>query len=138
MDAKKFIMATLAGAVTSFLLGFIFYVVLLEAYFQSAAGSSAGFYRQEPILWSIFLGELTMAGLVTLIFARWASIRTLIGGAKGGALIGVFFGLAINLVLYGTTTMGTLMSGLVDSVISMIRLGITGGVIGWVLGRLSS
>ena len=42
MDAKKIIIATLAGAVTLFLLGFVFYVVLLNDFFMNAAGSSAG------------------------------------------------------------------------------------------------
>jgi len=135
MDAKKAIMASLAGAVTLFLLGFIFYGVLLMDFFNNAAGSSANVYRQEPILWSIFLGELSTAALVTIIFGRWASIKTFMGGLKGGAIIGLLMGLGINLVFYGTTTLGTLASTLVDPVISVIRLGIAGGVIGWVLGK---
>jgi len=89
MDAKKVIMASLAGAVTLFLLGFIFYGVLLMDFFNNAAGASASVYRQEPILWAIFLGELSTAALVTIIFGRWASIKTFMGGLKGGAIIGL-------------------------------------------------
>ena len=108
MDAKKFIMAMLAGAVTLFLLGYVFYVALLADFFMKAAGSAAGTFRQEPILWSIFLGEAAMAALITLIFGRWASIKTFTGGLKAGAIIGILAGLSINFVFYGTTTLGTM------------------------------
>ncbi len=135
MDAKKFIMAMLAGAVTLFLLGYVFYVALLADFFMKAAGSAAGTFRQEPILWSIFLGEAAMAALITLIFGRWASIKTFTGGLKAGAIIGILAGLSINFVFYGTTTLGTMTSGLADSIVTLIRHAIAGGVIGWVLGR---
>ena len=82
MDAKKFIMAMLAGAVTLSLLGYVFYVALLADFFMKAAGSAADTFRQEPILWSIFLGEAAMAALITLIFGRWASIKTFTGASK--------------------------------------------------------
>ncbi len=135
MDAKKVIMASLAGAVTLFLLGYIFYGVLLMDFFNNAAGSYASVYRQEPILWSIFLGELSMAVLLTIVFGRWASIKTFMGGLQGGAIIGLLVGLGMNLIFYGTTTLGTMTSTLVDPIISVIRLGIAGGVVGWVLGK---
>ncbi len=134
MDAKKFIMGTLAGGVTLFLLGFVFYAVLFADFFANAAGSSAGAFREEPILWSIFVGEATMAGLVTLIFGRWAGIGNFMEGAKSGALIGLFVGVAINFIFYGTTTLSTITSALTDSVITIVRIGIAGGVIGLVLG----
>ncbi len=135
MNTKSFIMSTLAGAVTLFLLGFVFYAVLLMDFFEKAAGSSAVAYRQEPILWAIFLGEVASAALVTFIFQRWASIKTFATGAKGGAIIGVLISLAMGFIYYGTTTLGTMTSTLADVIISLIRFGLAGGVIGWVTGR---
>ncbi len=135
MDAKKLVMASVAGAVTLFVLGGLFYVLLLEDFFTKAAGDAAVAYRQEPLLWSIFLGELANAVLVTVIFGRWASIKTFMGGVKGGAVIGLLMGLGIALIFYGTTTLGNITSTLADALITVIRYGIAGGVIGWVLGR---
>lgn len=135
MDAKKFIMATLAGGVTLFCLGYVFYEALLGDFFKSAAGDSAAL-RQEPIIWAIFVGETVIAAVLTMIFGRWAAIKTFVGGAKAGAILGVLLALGINFTLFGTTTMMTMVAAVVvDPLISLVRLGVAGGVIGWVLGR---
>ena len=134
MDAKRFILATLAGAITLFLLGFLFYGVLLMDFFHEAAGSSAVVYREETILSAIFLGEVARAALVTKIFG-WASIKTFMGGVKGGATFGVLVALGINLIFYGVTTMYTMNAALVATIVALIRFAIAGGVIGWVSGR---
>jgi hypothetical protein len=133
MSSKTYIFATLAGAVTLFLLGFVFYVLLFENFFTSAAGTSAGVYREEPLIWAIFIGELFGAALLTMILGHWAGVRTFTGGAKSGVIIGLLLGLAINLTLYGTTHLSTLVAGIADAVITLIRYGIAGGVIGLVL-----
>ena len=135
MDAKKFIMAALAGGVTLFVLGGIFYAILLADFFNSAAGDSVGTYRQEPIFWAILVGELCAAALVTLIFGRWASISTFAGGAKAGAIFGVLLSLSFGLTMYGTTTLMSMAAVLVDPIVNLIRYVVAGGVIGWVLGR---
>ncbi len=135
MDTKKLTLGSLAGAVTLFLLGFVFYAVLLESFFNEAAGASASVYKAEPTLWAIFVGELLMAVLVATIFLRWATISTFMGGLKGGAIIGTLLGLGFAFTMFGTTTMMSLPAILVEGVVSAIRFGIAGGVIGWVLGR---
>ena len=135
MDIKKLSLAAAAGGVTLFILGAVFYVGLLESFFNEAAGTSANVYRAEPLMWAIFLGELCAAVLITYIFQRWATIKTLKGGVKGGAVIGLLLGLAINLTMYGTTTMSTLPAVLVDAAVTTIRFSLAGGVIGWLLGR---
>ena len=81
------------------------------------------------------MGELSMAALVTMIFGRWASIKTFVGGMKGGAIIGLLAVLSFDMIFYGTTTLGTLTSTLVDPLIGMVRAAVAGGVIGWILGR---
>lgn len=135
MDAKKLTLGSLAGAVALFLLGYVFYEALLGNFFAEAAGSSASAMRAEPVLWSIFVGELLMAGMLATVFLRWATISTFMGGLKGGALIGGLVGLGFAFVMFGTTSMMTLPSVLVEGVVSAIRYGLAGGVIGWVLGR---
>lgn len=135
MDAKKFVLAVLGGAVTLFILGFVFYGWLLMDFFAKAAGEAASVYRAQPILWAIFLGEASFAVLMTLIFGSWGSINTFMGGLKAGALIGLLASLSMGLVFFATTTMVTLSSAVVDLVVSIIRMGLAGAVIAWILGR---
>lgn len=135
MDIKKLTLAAVAGGITMFILGGLFYEVLLKGFFMDAAGQAAGAYRAEPIIWAIILGELSFATLVAYIFQRWATIKTFMGGLKGGAVIGLLIGLGINLVFYGTTTLMEGAAVIVDPLITVIRLALAGGVIGWLLGR---
>jgi hypothetical protein len=135
MSAKQFLLSTLAGFVTLFFLGFLFYAVLLMDFFGSH--TSAGAMREAPIFWALIVSELTLAALGTIIFGRWASISTAMGGLKAGILIGLLLGIAFNFGMYATSTMMDMTAGLVDIVVTAIRVGASGAVIGLVLGKVS-
>lgn len=137
MDAKKRIMATLAGFVVYFMLGFLFYGVLLMDFYASHAGTATGVMRtdSEMVWWSLIAGNVVHAYLLVYIFGNWANITTFGGGLKAGALIGFIMSLGLGLNMYGTTNISDLTSTLVDPIIMTIMMGATGGVIGWVLGR---
>lgn len=45
----------------------------------------------------IFLSNLVMALMLAVVFEYWASIRTFVGGLKGGAILGFLFALSIDL-----------------------------------------
>lgn len=132
---KKFVLATFAGGITLFLLGGLFYDFLFHDYIKNATETASITYRKDPIVWIILLAEIITAGLVTLIFSRWATISTFTGGVKAGIIFGLLYGLGLNLLWFGTTNMGNLTTELVDSLLYMIRFTFAGGVIGWVLGR---
>jgi len=137
MDAKKRMMATLAGFIVYFMLGFILYGVLLMDFFAAHSGTATGVMRLDTDMqwWALIAGNVVQAYLLVYIFGNWANITTFGGGLKAGAIIGFIMSLGISLNMYGTTNVSDLTSTLVDPFVMSVMLGITGGVIGWVLGR---
>lgn len=130
-------MATLAGFVVYFMLGFILYGVLLMDFYSSHTGTATGVMRIDADMqwWALIAGNVVQAYLLVYIFGNWANITTFGGGLNAGAIIGFIMSLGISLNMYGTTNISDLTSTLVDPVVMSVMLGITGGVIGWVLGR---
>jgi len=71
MDTKKFITGTLVGGVAYFFLGFLFYVVLFEGFFQSNMGSATGVQKTDDMVWwALILGNLASAALLSFIFLK--------------------------------------------------------------------
>ena len=134
MDNKKFLSGTLVGGVVNFLLGFVFYVVLFQGFFEANAGSATGVAKAEMAWWPLILGNLALAALITYIFLNWANISSFAGGLKAGAIIGFLMALGYDMIMFDTTNIMTLTGSLVDVAISTIMWAITGGVIGAILG----
>lgn len=137
MDAKKRMLATLAGFVVFFLLGWLLYGFLLMDFYATNSGSATGIMREESemVWWALILGNLFQAYLLVYIFGKWANITTFGGGFSAGLIIGLILGFAVNLSWYGTMNITNLTATLVDPFVSGIMMAITGGVVGWVLGR---
>ena len=137
MDAKKRIMATLAGFVVFFFMGFLLYGMLLMDFFMANAGSATGVYREdaEMVWWALALGNLLQSYLLVYIFSKWANITTFSSGLQAGAMIGLILGLGYDLTMYGTSNISNLTATLVDPLVVAVTMGATGGVIGMVLGR---
>lgn len=137
MDAKKRLMATLAGFVVIFLLGWLLYGMLLMDFFMSNTGTATGVQRDESemVWWALALGNLCMAYLLVYIFGKWANVTTFSGGLQNGAIIGLIIGFAFDLTMYGTSNLMNLTATLVDPLVTAVMMGVTGGVIGMVLGR---
>ncbi len=137
MTAKNRILATLAGFVVLFLLGWLLYGALLMDFYESNAGSTTDAMRAEEdiVWWALILGNLFQAYLLVYVFGKWASITSFSGGFKAGAVIGLILGLAINLSMFGTTNLMNLTVTLIDPIVSAVMMGVTGGVIGAILGK---
>ena len=86
MNVKNFLLAGLAGGITDFLLGWIFYGMLFHDFFGG----------QEPNLTYIFAGCMCFGFLLSYIYVRWANITTMLAGATAGAGIGLLMGLMQN------------------------------------------
>jgi len=134
MDAKKFAIGTLVGGIAFFLLGWLMYGMLFMNYFQANVGSATGVNKEAMDMWALFLGNLAMAALFTLIFLRWAGVSTFVGGLKAGAVIGLLIALGYDLTMFGTTNIMTLGGVMMDVVVYTVMSAIAGGLIGLVLG----
>ncbi|MFM9837293.1 MAG: DUF1761 family protein [Cyclobacteriaceae bacterium] len=137
MDAKKRIMATLAGFIVYFMLGFLLYGILLSDFMGANTGSATGVMRTDDDMqwWALIVGNVVQAYLLVYIFGNWANITTFGGGLKAGAIIGFIISLGFGLNMYGTTNISNLTATLVDPIVMTVMMGATGGAIGWVLGR---
>ncbi len=137
MDAKKRILATLAGFVVFFMLGWLLYGMLLVDFFNVNRGTATGVMREESemVWWALVGGNLMQAYLLVYVFGNWANVTTFGAGFKAGSVIGLIIGFGIDLTMYGTTHIMNLTGTLVDPFIVAVMMGLSGGVIGMVLGK---
>ncbi len=123
----KTLVAALAGGLTLFVTGGLFYVLLLKDFFTVDVSTDT------INLLFIVPGELVFGCLLGWILSRFGT-STVVDGAKNGALIGFLVALAYGLLLYGSTTMADLTYYLADAVVWAIRYACAGAVVGWLLG----
>lgn len=140
MNTQKILLAGLLGGVVAFLLGFLFYGMLLTNFFEANAGTATGVMRGDTdMLWiPMIIGHLAWGLLFSLIFGRWASISTFASGAKAGAVLGLLIAITFDMISLGSTNVSTLNAALVDIVVMTAVSALVGGVVGWFLGRGSA
>lgn len=128
MNVKNFLLAGIAGGITDFLLGWIFYGMIFRQYFGGA----------EPNLAFIFAGCMSFGFLISYIYVRWANLITLMTGARAGAGIGLLLGLMDNFFRYSMTTDAPdYQKFAVDTLIYMVLGACVGAVCAVVNGTLS-
>ncbi len=128
----KFLTATLIRTIVGLAMGFLIFGLALAACIQENASAN----ETQNMLWLV-LGHIAFAVLLTIIFQRWAGIKTAGTGAKAGAIISLLFAIAYNWIYPGTTDLfpGGLVATIIDALGVMIIWSITGAAIGWALGR---
>jgi hypothetical protein len=134
MNTNKFIMGTVAGGITFFLVGFIIYGLALMSFFEAHAGSATGVAKVDMVWWALILGNMASAGLLSYIFLKWANISSFGSGASAAAIIGFFMSLSFNMVNFATTNVTDMTGAFADVAVSVVYFAIGGGVIGAVLG----
>ena len=91
---RGFLLATVAGAVTLFVVGGALYG-LLEDFFANDVS------RDVPVWWALGLGQLLHAAVLTLVLS-WRGVVTGWEGLQAGALFGALLGLGMALMGYAT------------------------------------
>lgn len=134
MNNSKFVVATLAGGITYFILGFLVYAVALEGFYSAHAGSATGVAKMDMQFWPLILGNLSHAALLAYVFLKWAGIKTFGAGFSAGITIGFFVSLGFDMVQYDTANLMDLTGTLVDVIVYATMTGIVGGIVGWVIG----
>lgn len=134
MNTNKFLMGTVAGGITFFLVGFIIYGLALMSFFEAHAGSATGVAKADMVWWALILGNMSSAALLSYIFLKWANISSFGSGASAAAIIGFFMSLSYDMVNFATTNAMDMTGAFADVVVSVVYFAIGGGVIGAVLG----
>ncbi len=134
MKSNNILIGGLIGGVTSFLLGWIIYGVLLK---DAMTSPVSGLMKPETdMVWWAMIGSCLAQGfLLSYIFGRWANITTAVGGASAGATLGILMALYYDLGFYAMSNMFTMQTMLMDIVMSGVMMGAVGAVVGWWLGR---
>jgi hypothetical protein len=136
MSTSKILIAGLVTGVVAFLLGWLFYGILLMDFFESNAGNATGVSRGESMIWwALIAGNLIWGIFFAYIFGKWANISTAMTGAKAGAIIGLLLGAGWGLIYYGTSDIMNLTATIVDILVTGVTSAIMGAVAGWMLGR---
>ncbi|MBK7869861.1 MAG: DUF2177 family protein [Saprospiraceae bacterium] len=135
MSTNKILLAGVVGGVAFFLLGFLFYGLLLMDFMKSNAGEMGALMKEPPTWWALILGNLAWGLLIAVIFGRWANISTFMTGLKAGAIIGLLATLSWDLTMFGTMNGMNLTGVIVDVLVGTAMTAVTGGVVGWMLGR---
>jgi uncharacterized membrane protein len=131
---KNFAIATLAGTVAFFILGYVLYGLLLMGFFQSNAGSAMGVSKETPDFLWLILGNLVTAAFLGVLLG-WKGANDVASGAKAGALVGFLLSLGYGLTMFATSNISNLTATLVDPFVSAILFGVTGAVMGMMLGK---
>ena len=134
---KKLILATLAGSVVQFLLGWLIYGLLLANFMNSNTTHYEGLMKDMntgSFMILIFLSGLVMSFLITYIFQRWAKFDKFFVGLNAGFLIGFLTALSYDLYFLASMNMFSISATIVDVIANTVVVGIVGAVIAWVLG----
>ena len=131
----RVLLATVVGAVTIFLLGYLFFGILLAQYTMAGEIQYAGLRKTPPDMLLLVLKNIVQAFLLVYVFQYLAEIRTFIGGIKAGAVIIFLITLSQNLSLLSIMNLHTRYTpNILDLAGETVRAAFGGGVIGAILG----
>jgi hypothetical protein len=133
MNVNKLLVGTLLAFVAYFMGGFLLYTIVFKGLLAS---TNPGLHlaQAEPNMIALVVGNFAAAFLLTFIFEKLSSVRTLKSGLTYGFIIGALFALSFDCMMLGTTNLMTWSGVLVDMVVYSIISAIAGGVLGWFLG----
>lgn len=131
----RVLLATIVGAITIFLLGYLIFGILLAPYTTAGEIQYTGLRKEPPDMLLLILKNIVQALLLVYMFEYLAGIRTFLGGVKAGTIIMFLITLSLNLSLLSIMNLHTgFTANILDVVGETVRAAVGGGVIGAVLG----
>ena len=138
MDAKRFGVATIVGAIVLAVVGYLIFNVMVAGFYAANVGSATGVDRASQIQWAMAVGNLAYAALIAYVLERGAVPVSIGEGAKVGAIVGFLIWLCVDFILYGATNMGNLTRTMVDPCLEIIHGGVGGAVMAAVAYRATA
>lgn len=129
MKTKNFLISGISGGIVYYLLGWLFYGILLKDFFPQPEEST-------QMMIFILFGCLTYGLFIAYIFTKWAQISTASSGAKAGATIGFWLGLFFNFFNMAMMPEATYEMAAIDLGVTILSSAITGAIIGAVIGKI--
>ena len=131
VSAACFLGATLAGMVTTAVMGGLIYGFLFAGFIESNFGSATGVMKTPEFLW-VGLAHIPFGVLLALL-VLWRGDCSAVGGLVTGAILGFLMAAGYDLSQYGTTNLWSLRLTLLDPFLSMVMTAVAGSVVGMVL-----
>ena len=125
----KILRGTIFGGISYFLLGWLFYGILLMGYLSANMNQCTARPDGSMIWWAIILSNFSAALLLTLIL-KWFAAKGIPDGLKIGALFGLLFSMTVALSSWSMTTMYSGFSALIaDIIASTVVFAVVGMII---------
>jgi hypothetical protein len=137
VNTKQWVVGTIVGGVVLYVLGYVFFELLLGDFYAANGGSATGVMREAPIFWALGVGAAAYTLLVLYALKSQGAAVSMASGMKAGAIVGCLIWLCADFTLYGITNMSNLTLTIVDPAMEIVRGGILGAVLGMVLPKLA-
>ncbi len=135
MNVKRMVIGTLVGGVVLYAVGYLFWEMLFDAFFDANDGSATGVERAAPIIWAVVLGNLFYAKLITLTLEGKSGSPSIADGLKIGAIVGLLLWGTADFILYGFTNLNNLTGTIADTLLEGVHGGIAGAAIAFALAK---
>ena len=130
MFSKQNLLATLAGTVAMFLLGYLIWGIATQDFMEQHSLVDVMKSDEEMNMLYIFLGNLFGAFALSTIYGKWARGHHSAGqGFQFGAWVGFLIGVGMGLVWLGTSNMMDSTGHAVEAILDIIYYGLVGMVI---------
>jgi hypothetical protein len=128
MFTKQNLLASLAGFLVMFFLGYAIWGFATEDFFEGHTLNN--FMKETPDMLFVALGNLIGAFALSSIYGKWArGVHNAKEGFKFGIWVGVFTGFGMGLLNYGVNDLMDLTGHIAEGVLEIIFYGIIGAVI---------
>ena len=131
MNSQKFLVGGIVGGILYFILGYLFYGLLLKSFFDE---KGMAVDMDKMVWWAMILGNLAAGFLLAYILGK-ANATNAASGATVGLVVGLLMSLSFDLTMYGIGHGLTTTSALIaDVAVSAVLTAITGAIVGMVIG----
>lgn len=130
MFSKQNLLATLAGTVAIFILGYLIWGIATMEFFEAHSNAEVMKAAEEVDMILILVGNFFTAFAMSTIYGKWANGNHSAGqGFKFGIWIGIFVGLGMGLLMMGTANMMDSTAHAVEAVLDIAFYGVVGAII---------
>lgn len=131
MNSNKFFLGGIVGGIVYFILGYLFYGLLLKSFFDQNGMPTD---MSKMVWWAMIVANLIMGFLFSYILGK-AKVSSMGSGAGIGFVVGLLMALGYDLMMYATGgTMSSFKVIAVDAITAAVMSAIVGAAIGWVYG----